>query len=402
MSPDPEGAPASTDELVAELRRRVEERRNAGDYPDGLEDELDSRFRRIASQQVGDIEAVRVSLLHLESTLGFAVARIPTQSEQPGGELAHKVMRKAFGRQTQGIIEQVRPFAEAVRDALRALAAVLETPGTHEHADLEGRLETVLERMAALERAPAGAAGHNPDLAALMSRVERLEAAEERRAFDPWFGNARFEEVFRGSREELLEHYRTLAARFEGLGPVLDIGCGRGEFLELLAEVGAEGIGVEIDPALVRECEERGLRAELGDALARIAGEVDGSLGGIVLIQVVEHLTAQEVADLIPLAFEKLKPGGRIIIETVNPQSLYVFAHSLYADPTHYKPVHPAYLDFLCKEAGFEAIEIEWRAPPPPSDALEVPAGEGSVATNFEKLSSLVYGPQDYAIIATR
>lgn len=402
MSPDAEGAHASTDELVAELRRRVEERRNAGDYPDGLEDELDSRFRRIASQQVGDIEAVRVSLLHLESTLGFAVARIPTTSEQPGGELAHKVMRKAFGRQTQGIIEQVRPFAEAVRDALRALAAVLETPGTHEHADLEGRLETVLERMAALERAPAGSSGHNPDLAALMARVERLEAAEERRAFDPWFGNARFEEVFRGRREQLLEHYRSLAVRFEGLGPVLDIGCGRGEFLELLAEVGAEGIGIEIDPALVRECKERGLRAELGDALARIAGEVDGSLGGIVLIQVVEHLTAQEVADLIPLAFEKLKPGGKIVIETVNPQSLYVFAHSLYADPTHYKPVHPAYLDFLCKEAGFETIEMEWRAPPDPHDALEVPAGEGAVATNFEKLSALVYGPQDYAIIATR
>jgi SAM-dependent methyltransferase len=402
MSSDPAGPQATTEELLAELRTRVDERRESGAYPDGLEDELQARFRRIALQHVGDIEAVRVSLLHLESTLGFGVSRIPTASNQPGGEIAHKVMRKAFSRQTQGLIEQMRPFAEAVRDALKALMAVLETPGTHEHADLDGRLDTLLEHMAALERAPSGGAPANAEMAHLMARVERLEAAEQRRAFTPWFSNARFEEEFRGSRAELLEHYRTLAGRFEGLAPVLDVGCGRGEFLELLADIGSEAIGVEIDPELVRECTERGLRADLGDALHRIASEVDASLGGIVLIQVIEHLTAQEVVDLVPLAFDKLQPGGKIVIETVNPQSLYVFAHSLYVDPTHYKPVHPAYLDFLFREAGFEQVEIEWRAMPDSRDALDLPAGDEGVAGNLEKLNRLIYGPQDYAIVATR
>jgi SAM-dependent methyltransferase len=402
MSPDPHGSPATTEELLVELRRRVEQRRQGGEYPLGLEDELDARFRRIASQHVGDIETVRVRLLHLESTLGFAVDRIPTGSEQPAGELAHKVIRKAFSRQTQGVFEQLRPFAEAVRDALSALLAVLETPGTHEHADLDGRLETVLERLAAIERAPASTAAGSPEIVQLLARLERLEAAERRREFKPWFSNSRFEEEFRGSREKLLEQYRSLADRFKGLSPVLDIGCGRGEFLELLNEGGSEAIGIELDPELVRECTERGLRAEVGDALHRIASEVDSSLGGIVLIQVVEHLTSQEVVDLIPLAFDKLQPGGRIVIETVNPQSLYVFAHSLYVDPTHYKPVHPAYLNFLFREAGFENVEIEWRAKPGASEAMDLPVGDESLNANLEKLDQLVYGPQDYAVIATR
>jgi SAM-dependent methyltransferase len=404
MSPDPDQAGASTEELLEQLRHRVEERRNQGDYPAGLEDDRDSHFRRIASQRIGDIEAVQVSLLHLESTLAFNAARIPIASDQPGGELAHKALRKAFGRQTQGVFDQVRVFAEAVRDALQALVAVLETPGTHEHADLAGRLDTVLERLAQLERAPgAGAGADRAATADLVARIERLETAEQRRAFNPWFSNARFEEEFRGSREELTDHYRDLAARFEGLSPVLDVGCGRGEFLELLGEVGTEAIGIEIDPDLVRECAERGLHAELGDALHRIASVPDASLGGIVLIQVVEHLTAQEVVDLIPLAFDKLRPGGRILIETVNPQSLYVFAHSLYVDPTHHKPVHPAYLDFIFREAGFEHIELQWRSAPDAQDSLDLEEGEvDSVGANLRKIDKLLFGPQDYALIATR
>ena len=400
MSPDSAG-PGPSEELLARLRQRVEERRQQGSYPAGLEDELDAGFQRLTAHRQGDLEAVRVALLHLESTLGFSVARIPTGSDQPGGELAHKALRKAFGRQAQGIFEQTRNFAEAVRDALNALVAVLETPGTHEHADIDGRLAAVLERVAELDRAPA--LRSDVAVANLEARLERLEAAEARRSFTPWFSNERFEEVFRGSRDQLLEHYRELAALFTGLEPVVDVGCGRGEFLELLAEVGSDAVGIEVDPVLVEACVARGLRAEQDDAIHHIASAPDGSLGGIVLIQVVEHLRSQEVVDLVPLAFEKLKPGGKILIETVNPQSLYVFAHSLFVDPTHDKPVHPAYLDFLFREAGFEDVILDWRALPGADDALDLDAVEpGPTRDNLGKLDRIVFGPQDYAIVATR
>jgi O-antigen chain-terminating methyltransferase len=118
---------------------------------------------------------------------------------------------------------------------------------------------------------------------------------------------------------------------------------------------------------------------------------------------VIEHLTAQEAADLALLARDKLRPGGKLLIETVNPQSLYVFAHPFYVDPTHERPVHPAYLEFLVREAGFESIELLWRAPPPHDDVLETPADDDGVrAANVRRLNQLLFAPQDYALIATR
>src|ERR1019366_1512244 len=94
----------------------------------------------------------------------------------------------------------------------------------------------------------------------------------------------------------------------------------------------------------------------VGAAAETLMAEADSALGGIVLIQVVEHLPAQELVELVMLARDKLRPGGKLIMETVNPGSLYVFANAFYIDPTHSRPIHPAYLEFLCREAGFTAV----------------------------------------------
>jgi SAM-dependent methyltransferase len=393
------GSSRKTQELVEELRRRVDERRRAGAYPVGLEEDLDSHFRRIVAQRTGDVEMAKAAVARVQSTMAFNRARIPFQSDVPAGAFAHRAVGKLVSRQTQGVLEQVQDFANAVLDALTAMLGVLEVPGTHEHADLTSQLDALLERVTDLLRVQPG-----PEavVAELLDRVARLEAANARHRFEPWFGNARFEEAFRGAPDELRSHYRDLAEQFVGCGPVLDIGCGRGEFLELLAEKDIEGIGVELDPELVALATGQGLRVESGDGLERLAAAGDGSLGGIVLIQVIEHLTAQEVLDLVAMAHAKLREGGRIVVETVNPQSLYVFAHSLYVDPTHARPVHPAYLDFLFREAGFPHVEIHWRALP--DERLEAPGPEAgeAVAANVRRLNDLVYGPQDYAILALR
>src|SRR5207302_6686230 len=155
---------------------------------------------------------------------------------------------RVVGRQTQGVLEQVRAFAEAVRDALEALLGVLEYPTTHVHTELMEQVDTILDRLVVFDRSADGSAA---DTGELRSRIERLEAIEARREFHPWFSNDRFEAVFRGTAEELRKQYEDLARGFAGNGPVLDIGCGRGEFLELLGDLGVQGIGVEIDPELV-------------------------------------------------------------------------------------------------------------------------------------------------------
>lgn len=390
----------STEELLAQLRERVQERRHRGEYPPGLEEDLESHFRRIATHgRTQDLEQVRSGLLAMESRMAFTRGRIHAESELPGGSLVHRSVAKVVGRQTDGVLDQMRLFAESVRDTFEALLDLLETPSDHVHTDLVEQLDGALERLAAFERTPGEP---RVVVAELERRVGELETAEARRHFDPWFGNDRFEAEFRGGRAELLDRYRSLAEELAGCAPVLDVGCGRGEFLELLAKLDVDATGVDVDPLLVEAAKQRDLSVEQADGIEWLAGEVDGSLGGLVTIQVVEHLSAQQVADFVRLAAEKLRPGGKAIVETVNPQSLYVFAHSFYLDPTHVHPVHPGYLAFLFREAGFSEVRIEWRSEPGSEEALHRIHDDGVMNENIERLNRLLFGPQDYALIAIR
>jgi len=163
---------------------------------------------------------------------------------------------------------------------------------------------------------------------------------------------------------------------------------------------------VDFAPEMVKTATARGLQVTEDDALRHLSNLDNDSLGGMVLIQVIEHFSAQEIVDFVALAADKVRPGGRVFVETINPQSLYVFAHAFYLDPTHIKPVHPAYLAFLFREAGFSSVDIEWRSPPPPKDVLE-PAPDDSPAAavhnaNVRRLNELLFAPQDYLIAAVR
>jgi O-antigen chain-terminating methyltransferase len=237
----------------------------------------------------------------------------------------------------------------------------------------------------------------------LTRRIERLEGAT---AFDPWYPSETFEEQFRGGEQELLERYRELAARLQPHAPVLDFGCGRGEFLLLLDEFKVDAMGVEIDGELVKSATERGLRVEHGDGMEFLRNLDDRSLGALVLIQVIEHLTQQQILDFVLLAARKVRPGGQVLVETVNPQSLYVYAHAFYLDPTHVNPIHPAYLQFLFSEAGFAGVAVEWRSPPPEADTLkevsESTELEKQMNENTRRLNQLLFAPQDYLVTATR
>lgn len=399
--PAMEDAP-DLDVIVRDLRRTVDERRRAGDYPPGLEDELDAHLRRILAHRASvEPYAFRQRLGELIEASRFDVARISLESESAASAALHRAVARLVGRQTQGVLEQVQAFADAVRAALETLQRSLEDPHDHVHADLVGQLDAVLERLASYERAPADAA---PVVADLLRRVEELEATERARRFSPWFTNQRFEAAFRGSEAEMRERYADLAERFADRSPVLDLGCGRGEFLELLAERGIEAEGVELDPALAADARRRGLRVEEGDALRRLQLTPDDSLGGIVLIQVVEHLGAQALVDLVATAADKLRPDGLLLVETVNCLSLYAMAYAFNVDPTHTRPVHPAYLSFLAGEAGFSKVSVEFRSPPPEAAVLVEPDGpeDSPERINVQRLNQFLFAPQDFALLAVR
>ena len=404
MEPDDQPL-TDVDDLVAALKARVAERRRNGAYPAGLESELDSHFQRIVTHRAEpyDFEQLRAKMGDLDHALGFSPANINYESSLPGGPALHRAVSKVVSRQTQGILEQVHRFGESVRDVLREMILVLEHPNGHAHPDMLGQIDAILERLVSYERAP-----ENSGLAVgdLRRRVEELEQVEARRQFRPFYASDRFEDEFRGTREEIRERYGDLADRFEGCAPVVDIGCGRGELLELLSKRGIDASGIDLDADLVAGLINAGLAAEQDDAVTWLRGTVDGSLGGISMIQVVEHLTAQELTEVVALAAQKLRAGGKLILETVNPQSLYVFARAFYADPTHHNPVHPAYLTFLLREAGFSEVSIEWRSPPADDESLAAVDGAGvledQINVHVARLNDLLFGPQDYAIVAVR
>ena len=397
----PSTPPPELDALIDEIRRRVADRRRSGFYPEGLEDDLDAHFRRIVTHRRGAAtEAVRESLLDLDAQSHFSPDRIPTETRVPGGDTVHRIVGKLTARQTQGALQQVQEFSDALRSSLRLIVEALEEPGDHQHAELAAQLDAVWERLAAWERGPVDSAAALGDL---RRRVEALEASDQARRFIPTYTAEAFEAAFRGSDEELKTRYRDLAELVAGHAPVLDIGCGRGEFLELLGSLGAEARGIEIDPVLASHGRDSGLDITTGDGLAHLAALPDGALGAVVLLQVVEHLTPQQLVDLVVIARDKVRPGGMLLMETVNPQSLYTFAHAFYLDPTHTNPVHPAYLDFLARQSGWTNVRIDWRSPPDEAESLAADPDAGPVAAaNITRINRLLFAPQDYAVVAFR
>ena len=163
-----------------------------------------------------------------------------------------------------------------------------------------------------------------------------------------------FENTFRGSEELIGNRQAVYLPLLEGHAPVLDVGCGRGELLELLRDAGISATGVDIDPAMAERCRSKGLvGVVVGDAVGHLRAMPDSSLGAVVAAQVIEHLPYAELLDFIRLSAQKLRPGGRLIVETVNPHAPKALK-TFWVDLTHHHPIFPEVTLALCREAGFQ------------------------------------------------
>jgi SAM-dependent methyltransferase len=210
---------------------------------------------------------------------------------------------------------------------------------------------------------------------------------------------AGFEEVFRGSEEEIRARQQADAARFRGApGPVADLGCGRGEFLEALKGAGLAGIGCDANPVMAARAREKGLDVDRADLLEWLAGRADSSLGGVTAFQVVEHLAPARLFDLVELAARKLAPGGRILFETVNPESVYAMRW-FWMDLTHVRPVPAPSLAQLLSGCGFRDVTIDWRSPVPASESLPAAAAADPA---FAPIARLLFAPQDFAVTGVK
>ncbi len=204
----------------------------------------------------------------------------------------------------------------------------------------------------------------------------------------------KFADRFRGSDQYVREKQRFYVESFQGAPNVLDIGCGRGEFLELMREAGVPACGIDLGEECVATCRAKGLAAERADLFEYLTGLADQSLGGIFCAQVVEHLPPERVPEFIRLAQQKLARGGVLAIETPNPECLAIFATHFFLDPTHTRPIPPPLLVFYFEEYGFGSIEVHRLSP-----AVE---SMPEVATLPEAFRSAFFGGLDYAVLGKR
>jgi O-antigen chain-terminating methyltransferase len=208
----------------------------------------------------------------------------------------------------------------------------------------------------------------------------------------------------RGSSDEIRDAQQYYVSFFptpEGSGKVVDLGCGRGEFLELLLKAGYDVLGVDPDPDMVEVCRSKNLPVIQNDAIHYLESAEDDSMRGIFCAQVVEHMLTSEIELMIELARQKLLKHGVLVMETINPRSLHALGNHFFADTTHVRPVHPETLRFICEQVGFETVELAERSAHPAMATREdLPAGPLGEAV--DSLIQSVFGYQDYVIVATK
>ena len=215
-----------------------------------------------------------------------------------------------------------------------------------------------------------------------------------------------FEDRFRGSREDIRARLEAYVPIFSGATDVLDVGCGRGEFLTLLREHGIGARGLDLNHEMVEVCRTQGLEAVEGDALGYLRTLPDASLGGLFAAQVAEHLEPDYLLELLEEAFVKLRPGAAIVLETINPACWFAFFSSYIRDITHVRPLHPDTLSYLLTAHGFQEVSVRYSAPYPERDKLPRVTGEGpvedAVNAHADKLNALLFTHMDYAAIGRR
>ena len=218
-----------------------------------------------------------------------------------------------------------------------------------------------------------------------------------------------FEDCFRGSRDAIRARFESYVPLFENRSPVLDVGCGRGEFLDLLTSSRIVARGIDLNHEMAEACRARGLDVTEADAVGYLSTLDDASLGGIFSAQVVEHLEPSYLLRFLELSFHKLRPGGRVVLETLNPACWVAFFDSYIRDITHVWPLHPETLKYLVIASGFSGATIEYRSPVREEDKLQAFAAPATGApaladlaeafnANVEKLNARMFTYLDYAV----
>ena len=343
---------------------------------------------------------------------------------------AIKMFGLLFGRQ--------RDLGLAIHDTLRALSSVAKEQNyqiqalrsalhsaTQQHdtlrADVERSLDLLDKRQAALDhrltseetylhyelRAQKDTLAGLAEMAQARlpepltrDAVETIAAISDH-ANDPLY--SAFEDEYRGGRQlvrDRLSVYLPLvqeACEASGADQALDLGCGRGEWMQLLSEQDLMAEGVDMNLSMVQHCRELGLSTEAQDIVEKLREAPDGHYAVISAFHVIEHITFESLLDLAREACRALKPGGVLILETPNPLNILVSSCDFYRDPSHNNPVHPDTLSFFAGKCGFPENTVYALDDGDAGRRLQLMS-----SYTFETLDSYTHVPRDYALVARK
>jgi SAM-dependent methyltransferase len=275
-------------------------------------------------------------------------------------------------------IDRLDIFTNNLENQLRANLSL----GQLAISDLESKLERITDRLDS------------------SSKGQRIRINDSMNLDEYYF---HFENRFRGSREQIVKQLqiylpKVLETNIDfSIHPIFDIGCGRGEWLQVLQSEGIRSTGLDINEKMVDVCLKEGLDAKLGDAVAFLSSLPASSLGGVTAFQVVEHLPFELLIELFKECKRVLIPEGFVIFETPNPENYRVGACDFYYDMTHINPIPPAALGFLLGNIGFVKMETIRTQP------VEEHSGQLEAISNpaLKHLTHQFYGPRNYAIFGT-
>jgi SAM-dependent methyltransferase len=323
-------------------------------------------LERRLHEQARALEQERVTTIGIESSLREQLEAFQQFEEQ------EQRKEEEMGRRLQAYDERFALLRREVLDQAQRLARLLE--------ELRGAQAT--PAAAPVEAGATdgrGFAGKNP--------------AEEHPALC-----AALETELRGARPDAQARRKVYLPFVPRDGAVLDLACGRGEWLELLRHEGIAARGVESNRLMAAECRERQLDAEQAEPLEYLARTADGSLGAVTVLRLVEHLAFPELVRLLDEVARVLRPGGTAIFETPNPENILVASRDFYRDPARRRPIPAEALRFLVESRGFGSIQVLLLNPGEESDRL-IEDGESAVTHRFNRY---FYGPRDYAVVGRK
>lgn len=303
--------------------------------------------------------------------------------------------------ETRHVSERIDQIEQTLRDHTTELAALTDT--LDQLMTETRRLRARAERLQATP-VTTGTPTTGPDDLPTSDPDQRHQPTLPAAALDDLYED--LEATFRGDRDHvtrLVEPYLDDVTRVGG--PVLDIGCGRGEWLELLGAHRIDAYGVDLNDTFARANRDRGLDVRTGDAIAHLAGLTPGSLGVITGFHLAEHLPFEVLVELADRALAALRPGGLLILESPDPTNVRVGAAQFWIDPTHIRPLHPRLLQFVLTQRGFAHTEIRPLHPAAHHDtdwatALGIEPTDTGAAI-LEEIRAALTGPMDYAVIGT-